>query len=42
MTFMQMADQLGCTFQHLHLVVRGKRTSNRLMARYQALMQEES
>lgn len=40
LTFVQMAEKLGCSYQHLNLVVRGKRTSHRLLARYKALVKE--
>jgi hypothetical protein len=35
-----MAERLGCSFQHLHLVVRKKRTSHSLLQRYHDLMKE--
>ena len=42
MTFQEMADQLGCSYQHLHLVVRGRRISHRLLARYRTLTKERA
>lgn len=39
LTYEAAAKQLGVTIAHLNFVVRGKRQSRRLLARYHALMQ---
>lgn len=37
-TYAALAKRLGCSTQHLHLVVKGKRTSLRLLSRYIAIV----